>query len=940
MLTVVLLTTMTVSRVIAQNVSDYFDFNKRSEVYFSFAINNKEDLQALAQTISIDKYENGIATAYANKREFKAFLTFGYEPTILTAPSMKQSSDELTMYTLEDFNSKAPYEWDSYPTYDAYVAMMNQFETDYPALCETINFGTTVDGRQLLICKVTSGENPTKKAKGLYTATIHGDETTGYVLMLRLINYLLSNYGTNPRITNMLDNMEIWINPLANPDGTFHAGNNSVSGSQRYNANNVDLNRNYKDNVYGDHPDGEAWQPETLAFFDMEEENRFTLSANLHGGEEVCNYPWDNTYTLHADNDWWYYVCRAYADTVHVYNSNYMTALNNGITNGAQWYMVSGGRQDNANYYYNTKEFCLEISDTKTLPASQLPNHWNWNYRSFLNYLEEALYGIHGTCTDGATGEYVACEVFIEGHDFTNSHVYSNPATGYYVRPIKAGTYTITYTAQGYDPEVRTVTVADGAQVVQDVVFNYTGMTIGFSANNTEVNVGGQVTFTDESFSQNPITSYEWYFDGGTPSTSNVANPTVTYSTEGAFDVTMVISDGTETKTLTKEDYITVTNQLLMQQGTTTACSGTFYDTGGPNGAYSNNEDLTLTIYPATNDAKVKMTFTEFDVETNSGCTYDYLQVFDGPSTSSTLLGRFCGTTNPGPFTSTSSDGALTFKFHSDYSSTGSGWKATMECEGGTTPTPPIANFTGTPTSILTGETVSFSDLSENEPTSWAWTFEGGTPSTSTAQNPVVTYNTSGSFDVTLVATNADGSDDKTRINYITVAASGNAPTANFEADEQAIIPNSTVNFTDLSENNPTSWDWTFEGGTPGTSNEQNPSVTYSEVGNYDVTLKVSNDYGDDTMIKENYINVALGINYNEIGLNVYPNPADDKIQVKTNSVIDKIEILDANGKKILSCNVNDYSKELNVSGLKNGSYFISVFSGEKVVTSKIIINK
>jgi PKD repeat protein len=82
---------------------------------------------------------------------------------------------------------------------------------------------------------------------------------------------------------------------------------------------------------------------------------------------------------------------------------------------------------------------------------------------------------------------------------------------------------------------------------------------------------------------------------------------------------------------------------------------------------------------------------------------------------------------------------------------------------------PPVADFSGDPTTVQLGSSVQFTDLSTNTPTSWAWTFEGGTPSTSGQQNPTVTYNTLGTFDVTLVATNAQGSDTEIKMDYITV---------------------------------------------------------------------------------------------------------------------------------------------------------------------------
>jgi len=84
-------------------------------------------------------------------------------------------------------------------------------------------------------------------------------------------------------------------------------------------------------------------------------------------------------------------------------------------------------------------------------------------------------------------------------------------------------------------------------------------------------------------------------------------------------------------------------------------------------------------------------------------------------------------------------------------------------------PQPPVADFTADETTILVGGTVNFSDNSANNPTSWSWTFEGGTPSTSTAQNPSVTYNTLGTYNVSLTATNAEGSDTDTKTAYISV---------------------------------------------------------------------------------------------------------------------------------------------------------------------------
>ncbi|HTX88639.1 MAG TPA: C25 family cysteine peptidase, partial [Bacteroidales bacterium] len=117
-----------------------------------------------------------------------------------------------------------------------------------------------------------------------------------------------------------------------------------------------------------------------------------------------------------------------------------------------------------------------------------------------------------------------------------------------------------------------------------------------------------------------------------------------------------------------------------MANGTVTTCSANFYDSGGPLSNYSDNESYTMTFYPGTSGAEVQAGFTQFDVEPQANCDYDWLKIYDGSSTSGTLLGTYCGTTSPGVVTSTT--GALTFNFHSDYSDNYSGWSADLSCIG------------------------------------------------------------------------------------------------------------------------------------------------------------------------------------------------------------------------------------------------------------------
>lgn len=172
-------------------------------------------------------------------------------------------------------------------------------------------------------------------------------------------------------------------------------------------------------------------------------------------------------------------------------------------------------------------------------------------------------------------------------------------------------------------------------------------------------------------------------------------------------------------------------------------------------------------------------------------------------------------------------------------------------------PTPPVAEFISDVTSIVEGGAVSFTDQSANTPTSWNWTFSGGSPASSSDQNPVVSYSTPGTYDVSLTATNSDGSDGETKTGYITVTTSPTPPVAEFTSDVTSVVEGGTVSFTDQSTNTPTSWSWTFAGGSPSNSSVQNPVVTYNIAGTYDVTLTTTNADGSDIETKVGYITVT-----------------------------------------------------------------------------------
>ena len=164
-----------------------------------------------------------------------------------------------------------------------------------------------------------------------------------------------------------------------------------------------------------------------------------------------------------------------------------------------------------------------------------------------------------------------------------------------------------------------------------------------------------------------------------------------------------------------------------------------------------------------------------------------------------------------------------------------------------------FAQFSADNTTPCLGESVDFTDQSYGSPTSWNWSFPGGSPDSFSGQNPpAILYNTAGTYDVTLTISNGTDNDTETKTGYIAVSVI----TADFTGSPTTIFEGSSVSFSDNTICNPTSWDWSFPGGTPSSSTTQNPVITYNTPGTYSVTLVAANGDGNDTETKTNYITV------------------------------------------------------------------------------------
>jgi PKD repeat protein len=251
----------------------------------------------------------------------------------------------------------------------------------------------------------------------------------------------------------------------------------------------------------------------------------------------------------------------------------------------------------------------------------------------------------------------------------------------------------------------------------------------------------------------------------------------------------------------------------------------------------------------------------------------------------------------------------------------------------------PVVDFATTTTTVCEGSSVKFTDKSTNSPISWTWTFAGGTPLSTTDQNPVVIYKTPGTYNVTLTASNSLGSNTKTSTAYITVIAK---PTLQITKDKQEIFEGDLVTLTASGAKNYV-WKDKARGqiGT-GTSIKVKPVVasTYIVEGENDngcinsasieITIK---PLGDDDKVDVNSL------------LTLYPNPTDQDVTVSLNpgtSVhASKVSIFNSLGilleTKQMEYSDNLWKTDINTARYAKGTYFMRVEYNGKLIRKSFV---
>ncbi|KRY47439.1 Carboxypeptidase -like protein, partial [Trichinella britovi] len=362
--------------------------------------------------------------------------------------------------------------------YDDLVQWMHRFSIKFPKITHLYSIGQSVEGRELLVMAISDfpkihepGEPEFK-----YIGNMHGNEVVGRECLLYLIHVLCENYGENSFITHLIDNTRIHIMPSMNPDGyenaveaNCHPGD-IMDYTGRNNSNNVDLNRNFPCRFPHLCQDAAPMQPEVKAVINWSHRIPFVLSANLHGGSTIVNYPYDdNVNNISQDTPApdaavfktiGYSYARAHPN---MWMSGYRCGFQgygqympDGLINGAVWYPLSGGMQDWNYLHTNNFELTIEMNCYKYPFASTLQNYWNDHKYSLLLFINEVHSSLSGFVVDSSGSPLSGVTIFVQGIE----HNVTSNKDGDYWRLLTPGkTYEVAAMHPDYKPEWHSISL-------------------------------------------------------------------------------------------------------------------------------------------------------------------------------------------------------------------------------------------------------------------------------------------------------------------------------------------------------------------------------------------------------------------------------------------------------------------------------------------------
>jgi hypothetical protein len=406
---------------------------REGEMEIKVGINGPEQAAQLSDLkLNGDIYSfEGYAILYVTPEELEKIKSGGYSYEILI--------DDLEEHFKNFWSTR-----DQYHTYDEIIETIDSLCSEFPSVCKKYNYGMSVEGRQLVAVKISDNVNQDEnEAEVMFDGGIHGDEIGGSENLIRFAGFLCESYGIDQEITGLINNREIWLYIMVNPDGRV----NMV----RYNSNGVDLNRDwgYMWDSDGNSP-GSYSQVETRALRTCMLENQFVVQTSYHSGTVFLAYTW--SYRPDPCPD------LAQIDhlaSIYVTSSGYTDLFyGQGYTG---MYPINGSSKDAMYGTMGSIGWTIEISTDKQPPSSQIQHYFDINKPAMLATIKYAGFGLTGIVYDATTGNPVASTIFVDNYYPS----YSDPFDGDYHKYLLAGSYSVKVVANGYLPMTQIASIGD-----------------------------------------------------------------------------------------------------------------------------------------------------------------------------------------------------------------------------------------------------------------------------------------------------------------------------------------------------------------------------------------------------------------------------------------------------------------------------------------------
>ncbi len=340
-----------------------------------------------------------------------------------------------------------------YYTTDQMTSIADSLAANFPNICRKVVYGFTPQMKELAALKISDNVNVDEnEAEILFDGGIHGNEVGGSQNVIQFARDLCLAYGTDPYITNLVNTREIWLYYCVNPYGRDFM--------TRENGNQVDINRDFGYMWGGEGSStGPFSQPESKALRDCMYSNQFVSYTNYHSGTETISYPWSYRYSPTPDN-------------THIASLAALYSSSSGYGGlpygqGSQiMYLIQGSTKDFNYGCLGSAAWSIEISLDKQPAGPNIQYYYNINKPAMLALIEYSGYGIQGTVTDAVTGLPVKASVWVGN----NYPTFTDGDAGDYHKYMVAGTYSLRFTANGYETKVvDNVTVNTMQSTVTDV---------------------------------------------------------------------------------------------------------------------------------------------------------------------------------------------------------------------------------------------------------------------------------------------------------------------------------------------------------------------------------------------------------------------------------------------------------------------------------------